>query len=77
MVSTAFFAINSLSLVIKILSTLLVQGGYLVHERFISYFWGGQSKVRVLASASSKVTLIQNNQYTDVAYFRLTYSEPL
>jgi len=39
-VDTAFLTLNSVSLVTRLLSTLLVQGGCLSHGRLISCFQG-------------------------------------
>ena len=61
----------------KNVSYLLVQEGYLSHERFISCFQGDREGQRVLlAPAVFQVTLIQNNQYSTLAYFELACPEP-
>lgn len=72
----AFLALNSLSLM-RMPSTLQVQGGCLSHGEFISGFRETkEGQCVLLAPAVSQVTLIQNNQYAKVASFGMAYSAP-
>ena len=58
-------------------STFLVQGEYLSQYRLISYFQGDKGGSQCPSYIVSQVLLIQNNQYSKVAYSGVIYSEPL
>lgn len=71
---TAFSVLNFLSLMIRMLSTLLVQGGHLSHGRFISCCQrdkGGSEGPSGSSCISS--TLNQNNQQATMPYLGGTY----
>lgn len=62
-VYTVFLALSSLSLLIQISFTVLVQGEYISYWRFILYFQGDKGGPTI-----SQVPSIQNNQYAKVEF---------
>lgn len=77
-VYTAFSALNSLSLVKKMSSFLLDREGIFHTRDLVPVFRGTKEGQGILlTSAVSQVISIQNNLYASVAYFKVTYSEPL
>ena len=58
-------------------SIFLVQAEYLPQWKLISYFQGDKGGSQCPSCTVSQVHLIQNNQYSKVAYSGVIYSEPL